>query len=385
MQNVGKMSGMHPPGSTASIQDTGSQPNLKAESLIEVKANKTWILNPVLDYLFVCGGMVWILYACTCFGASSVKQDAGSQAYTFILFWGSLLINDAHGPATLVRVFESKTTPKKVRYLVAAWAIFLLSLASVSVTHKEVAQTFVKISIFWGIQHYIAQTFGVVLIYCMKRNYKLDPTERFVFQGLMRSMMCFIWLRILSVPAYGHIENFMGMEVPFWGPLPPLVVDIGQWVFTLFALAFISLLIGRLVVKKQFFPLPGLISIISLAAVVMSPRNGFYLLGVVFYHASQYLAITFSYYLKEKHLLFNPNMPLDLLPRFVSPRGLIYFAILISVGYFCNFTLPNLLIKGGLPDALALCTVYATLNCQHYFSDALIWRIRDPKVRQLLV
>ena len=303
-----------------------------------------------------------------------------------ILFWGAILITEAHGPATLVRVFESKTTPKRVRYLVAAWACILVPIAIASMYSLAIAQVFTKITLLWAVQHYIAQTFGIVLIYCFKRGHTLDRFERFIFQGLMRSIMYFVLIRMLTLPAYGHLESFMGMEVPFWGPLPPIIVNLSQFIMALFAVAFLSLVTGRLIVKKQFFPLPGLLAIVTVAAVLFQPRNGLYLLGVTFFHSSQYLAIAFSYFLKEKALAREGKVPDNLLPHFVSKRSLLYFLGTVALGYLGTVTMVNLLTQGAPPNtALILCTMYSLFNCHHYLSDALVWRIRDPKVKQLLV
>ena len=175
----------------------------------------------------------------------------------------------------------------------------------------------------------------------------------------MRSLMYFILIRMLTLPAYGHIQNFMGLEIPFWGPLPPIFVNLSQFVFTVFALAFVSLVIGRLIVKKQFFPLPGLLAIFSVAAVTLSPRmQPFYLLGVTFYHSSQYMAITFSYFLKEHSLHLTGELPRDLIDQFASKRALIYLTVIVAIGYLSTNTIPVYLISAGLPGALLLCTVF---------------------------
>ncbi|MBU6455709.1 MAG: hypothetical protein KGS72_28320 [Cyanobacteria bacterium REEB67] len=385
MQNLGHISAIGDSQPVDNNADRSSNAPAYASAEPSITIKKGWILNPLLDYLFVCGGLLWILYAVTFAGISAIGSDPKSQIYGSILFWGALLITDAHGPATLVRVFESKTTPKKVRLLVAAWALVLLAVGCFSVSHKIVAQCFVKITLLWVVQHYIAQTFGVVLIYCFKRDFQINKVERFIFQGLMRSLMYFVLVRMLTYPEYGRIENFMGLEVPFWGPLPTLGVLLTGYAFVMFTLAFIALVVRRLIVSRQMFPLPGILAIISVAAITLSPRNGFYLIGVTFYHASQYLAITFSYFLKEKALVKNGSVPLSLVPQFFSRNALIYFFGIVALGYLTTNTIPVYMIKIGMSDALVMGTVYALLNCHHFLADALIWRIRDPQVRKLLV
>ena len=379
MQNLGNISSI---GDSA---DSNAGVDVAAKPELQIQAKKGWILNPLLDYLFVSGGLMWLLYAVTFAGVSATGADPKSQFYGSILFWGALLITDAHGPATLVRVFGSKTTPGKVRFLVAAWAVVLLVVSYFSVSQEIVAQFFVKITLLWVVQHYIAQTFGVVLIYCFKRDYRLSKAERFVFQGLMRSLMYFVLVRMLTYPEYGRIDNFMGLQVPFWGPLPSLCVLFTGYIFFLFVLAFVGFAVRHYFVHKQSFPLPGLLAILTVAAVTLSPRNGFYLLGVTFYHASQYLAITFSYFLKENAINKNGSVPLSTVRQFFTRQALIYLVIITAIGYLTTNTIPVYLIKNGLSGALVLGTTYALLNCHHFLADALIWRIRDPEVRKLLV
>ena len=175
MQNLGNINGINVPVSVDDIKDRGAAvtgasipgvalpgSDMQAVSSDQTALNKGWILNPVLDYLFVCGGLLWLLYGLTFTGISSAGSDPNSQAYAFVIYWGAILINDAHGPATLVRVFESKNTPTRVRYIVAAWAVILLVIGFAAVGSTMVAQAFVKITLLWGVQHYIAQTFGIV-------------------------------------------------------------------------------------------------------------------------------------------------------------------------------------------------------------------------------
>jgi hypothetical protein len=393
MQNLGNISGINAfqpvdnnedrLSGAAGVDAAGlAQSGPEAE---QKEANKGWILNPILDYLFVCGGLMWMLYGATMLGVDAAGSNANSRLYGSILYWGALILADSHGPASMVRVFGSKTTPNRVRYIVVFWALILVGVSCFSLGNRPLAQAFVTITRLWAVQHYIAQTFGIVLIYCLKRDYKLDPFERFVFQGLMRTMMWFIFIRFFTFPEYGHVENFMGLDLPFYGPLPSIYVFSSQFVFTFFVLLFSVCVILHLIFKKQFFPLPALIAIFSVAAVTLSPRNGFYLLGVTFLHSSQYIAITLAYFLREKSFVRTGHVPRNILPKLVSWWTVGWFGVIVTLGYIGSIALPEFGIKIGLPDALVLCTVYALLSCHHFLTDAFIWRIRDPQVRRLLV
>jgi hypothetical protein len=62
-----------------------------------------------------------------------------------------------------------------------------------------------------------------------------------------------------------------------------------------------------------------------------------------------------------------------------------YFAILVVAGLLVSDTLPRVLSGFGLQAAVTYAAVYASINFHHYFTDALIWKLKDPKVRKLLI
>jgi len=235
------------------------------------------------------------------------------------------------------------------------------------------------------VQHYIAQTFGVVLIYCMKRNFVLSKIERAVVQWLLRSLMFFVILRMFTVPAYGHLKNFLGMEIPFYGPLPFWPMYTAAFVLTLCCLAFVFLIVARYLRTKQIFPLPALVTIFSVAALTLSQRDAFFLLGVTFYHASQYLAVTYSYFLKEEAQKEGRPITGSHLKEFLQGRSLGYIVVLVAAGFMLSIGLPQGMIRNGVTENICLCVLYSMSNCHHFLTDAFVWRIRKKEVRELLV
>lgn len=185
------------------------------------KALHPWILSPVLDYLFCCGGMMWLLFAIEKLGVDPLNtKNSASVLLAAVIAMGSLFITEAHGPATLVRAFASKTTPNSVKVATLAWAAILLAIACLAMTSVTMVQIFTKITLVWLIQHYTAQTYGIIVIYCIKRNYKLEPLERLLLQWLLRSLMLYVTIRMFTYYDYGHLDNFLGLDIPFYGPLP---------------------------------------------------------------------------------------------------------------------------------------------------------------------
>jgi hypothetical protein len=345
-----------------------------------------WILSPVLDYLFCCGGMMWLLFIIEKLGVDpSNTKSSASVLLAAVIGLGSVLITEAHGPATLVRAFASRTTPQSVKVATIVWAVILFVVAAMAVHNIALAQIFTKVTLVWLIQHYTAQTYGVIIIYCMKRDYKLSNAERISLQWLLRSLMLFVIVRMFTYYEYGHLDNFLGLRIPFYGPLPLWCLLSMQFLFTVSIIVFLCHMVAHYIRDKQFLPMPALVSIISVAMVTLSLRNAFFALGVTFYHASQYLAVTYSYYLKEKAEEKGRPVHGNILREFITPASLIYLIVISSTGFFFINCLPQGLIKGGLPETTILCILYSYLNCHHFFTDSILWRIRNPKVKELLV
>jgi len=344
-----------------------------------------WILTPALDYLFCCGGLMWLLAGVEALGVKPEGQSYPSIILAGILFWGTLLIGEAHGPATLVRVFRSRTTPKLVRAVVIVWGLVLIVAAFFAMQNLAFAQVLTKITMVWVIQHYVAQTFGIILIYCMKRHFSLSKLERGLLQWQLRLLMFFVILRMFTVPAFGYMPKFIGLEVPFWGPLPfwPMYLALVGFVFCTIGL--VAALVWRYCRTKQIFPMPAVLTIVSVAALTMSQRDAFFLLGLTFYHSSQYLAVTYSYFVRERAKEAGHELKGSLAKEFFKAHSLGYIFALALVGFLLTTGLPQGLIKNGVSEPLCLTAIWACLNMHHYLADALIWRIRDQGVRELLV
>ncbi len=344
-----------------------------------------WILTPALDYLFCCGGLMWLLAGVEALGVKPDGQSYQSIILAGILFWGSLLIGEAHGPATLVRVFKSSTTPKSVRIAVIAWGVLLIVAAYFGLTNTTIAQLMTKITLVWVIQHYIAQTFGIIMIYCMKRHYSLSKLERGLLQWQLRLLLFFVILRMFTLPAFGHLDNLLGAEVPFWGPLPFWPMYLALVGFTFCTVGLIIALSWRFLRTKEIFPLPAIFTIVSVAAITMSQRDAFFLLGLTFYHSSQYLAVTYAYFVKERAKEHGQELKGSVAKEFLKAHSLGYLFIVVLLGMFMTKGLPQGMIRNGVPESICLTMLWACLNMHHFFADALIWRIRDKEVRELLL
>lgn len=343
-----------------------------------------WIISPLVDYLFVSGGMLWFLWILAYEGLSTVKTDPASIVFGTVMLWGSILIAEAHGPATLVRAFTSPSTPKRTRNIIIIAFVILTLLGIPCLTNQAAASIFLKITLLWGVQHYTAQTYGVVMIYCLKRDFALSNLERFLLQNLLRAQLIFVIVRAFSDPHYGA-PNFLGLTVPFWGPLPWGFALTSEFLLLFTIMICLCAMGRRYLLKREILPVPALLSIVSVMCLTYLARDTFnYLIGVYFLHSSQYLAIAYSYFIKEQAAKQGLAMPGNGWKLFVSRSSLIYFTALIALGYLMSGT-GSILAQLKLPLTLCVATAWSVYNCHHFLADALIWRIRNDKVKELLI
>jgi hypothetical protein len=55
------------------------------------------------------------------------------------------------------------------------------------------------------------------------------------------------------------------------------------------------------------------------------------------------------------------------------------------IGIFIYGGLPGLLQDFGFDYKVAFATIFCVINFHHFLIDAAIWRLRDPRVRNLLI
>lgn len=345
-----------------------------------------WILNPTLDLLFCCGGMMWLAAILQWFNMDPSKNDTGSQLVAALLLWGAVLFNEPHGKATWVRVFASPSTPPVVKWIVVAWAVVLGGVSAYALQHPDFVPILVKITLCWLLQHYVAQTYGVAMIYCLKNDYQMSGTQKLILQNMLRLLTIFVITRMFYSPAYGALD-FLGLKLPLMGPIPAYFVWGSCTLLIIFVILFLISVIQQAVLTKKIFPPQALFMILSLAALLSFERTTpFFVLGVSFYHGSQYLAITYSYYLKESAQKEGRKLePHQVLNEFLTFRSIVYYAFIISLGFVTGLIFPQGMVRLGFSEAVVIGTFYSVFNCHHFLADALLWRIRNPKVRELLV
>ncbi|CAN5371288.1 hypothetical protein BH10CYA1_BH10CYA1_20130 [soil metagenome] len=350
----------------------------------------TWILNPTIDILFACGGLIWVAYG---FALLGIHPATGAGVLAGCLWWatkfGTIVFSNAHQPATLWRVYLSPKTRKACGTTVTLWGILTIALYAASIRIPGVVEIFLKVIIFWSIQHTLAQAYGVSLIYCYKRRYFLNEFEKRTLLWMINSAIIFFIVRMCTFEELGS-GNFTGIPINFWGPVPMWIYYLSATVFGALVMLFAYNIIEKYKRDKMFFPWPALANIatgfsIYFSNVISGMQADFGVFVAAYYHASQYMVVTSAYYLKERGL--PEGMPFSNISHALMTKAAFkYLAILVVVGWLLAQTLPRWLQALGVgPSAAIFAASFCALNFHHYFTDALIWKLKDPEVRKLLI
>ncbi len=349
-------------------------------------AQYPWILNPVADMLFCCGGMAWILFILHYFVFGSTASKGIAQTFIVIAGLGTILFSETHTMATLVRVYRDDQTRLRFSMYTHWAALGFAALALGGLFIHSLVPIYAKIYLLIVSQHFTAQTYGIILLYCYKRNYLLANFEKQCLALLMNATMLYAILRQFTYPTQSE-EIFLGQKLPFWGPLPAwiLFVVIALVIFT--TLGFIAIIISKGLSDKRWMPLPALFLTITGVSIFMfgSKMTGILWLYVpAFFHGSQYLIVSLAHYMKEQPSPIS-STNLSGMSMLRTGRAQHYLAFLLMAAIFTYVGVPNVLAQFGFDYTIAFATIFTTMQFHHILIDRVIWKLREAKLRSILV
>jgi hypothetical protein len=221
----------------------------------------------------------------------------------------------------------------------------------------------------------------------MKRNYKLSVNERKIVQSVFHAMLWYVVARMLTYPFYAGTE-FFHVALPTIQLIPEWLFNIVQAGMIACVLTFVGMVIRRYVKTKELFPLPALFLIVSTVGIYfmqVTTEPTFGILLAAYYHGSQNLAVIFAYEMKKKGL--PENLPASrIASQLLTRTNGKYFLILITIGIALYVVIPRVLCTGfGINFDLATLTALTIFGSHHILTESVAWRLRDPKVRQLLI
>lgn len=333
----------------------------------------TWIISPVIDTLFICGGLPWILGITTeIILRQHVEVSATPLTVGFIVM--SLLVGESHQFSSILRLFKKRiidTSPGTIR--AAVLIVLSLSLLSLIQNASQELPTGPLVGIprvLWDLaafifpfvlmHHICAQAKAIGLIYCAKHCYSLSAHEQ---QLLSIAFNVFIVCGSLSIANPFHLD-FTPLEIiklPIFGA-------------AIVSVCAISLEFSRRGKEKnEWLPLGTALTWANLALWILLPFNYIWLFVPVFFHASQHWALSWSTY-KNEHPFENDRK--EFMPWLKRTLSLILpIQVLTAIVLF----LP-ILIGGNetLSVAWSMGVFYI-----HYLADRVVWR--KPKATELHV
>lgn len=348
-----------------------------------------WVLSPTIDMLFCCGGIFWIIFAVYKFSGVEPNLFGNPAAFTLMAtaIIGLHIFGDAHQPATLFRVYGSAATRKSLGWITAVLGVMALGAGLCTFFLPWTAVFWVKLVLAWGYQHQLSQSYGIALLYCIKRKYRMTKNEKLIMAAMINCTILYLVLRMFSMQSYGTGKLF-GAEIPFWNFVPAYITSYAGILLIASIAVFFGMIARKYVVDKVMFPLPGLLTLMTLVILPYFAGEAFFLVWMLFsqhfFHSSQYLVVTTAYYLKERGLPENTSF-WEISKMLKTRTFAMYFGIIFSTGFFLAFLFPNFLVDQGATKFLAFAAIYVFINTHHFAVDGLIWKLREPALQKLLI
>ncbi len=338
------------------------------------------IITPRVDA--ICGGGLSLLIAIIVIVYGRVTNSAVTQVVLAVELYmvTDVLINGPHFMASYRLLYSKRQNFRKHPIVTILIPLLLLSfvgyiiyrcLRDPQVTALEpipiitVLNFAAPVFLAW---HYVGQSWGTTASFAFLSGFRMIDRERKLIRFGFYTL--FGYHLILASEAMGFLhqlfpENLAGVYmmrsvVSAWRVVVVVGFFVGVWGF--FQL---SQREGRNIPVRVWLPWGATFS--WYVMVDVQPASLFLVQG---FHALQYLMFPIRVELNEHTVPDKKWMHL-----------LGYYIALVVLG-LVGFHWADLI--GGVPDSrLPIVTAtFVSLNLHHYFTDAVIWKIRDPEVRQ---
>jgi len=329
------------------------------------------IISPLIDALCVGGLSLLLLLPLLLSGrADLVIVGVGMQA------WIAALVNMPHFMASYRLVYRNRETINAHRW--AAIYVPLILIAYIAFAVWQSRETDLYVSILMTLQggylawHYTGQAWGMMATYTYLDGRSFQTVERRLVRGGLYLLLA--W----------HVAWFFrwGFGETRFGPLLESLYFI---LSVLSAVALVAGLVGLAMMKARtgrFPPARALIAwgaiFVWYAAMARDPRAIFW---VQIAHALQYL-------------MFPVRVEINRTRRSGSGQSRLvthmaaYLIVLVAVSVAMAVWIPARAMDvvadwlGRRPGEVTALSLLAFLNVHHYFTDGVMWKLRNPAVRE---
>jgi len=347
-----------------------------------------WILSPSLDLLFACGGMMWATFLAA-EQLGWVRDVSTPQGFIMWFLWiiGVHFLSNSHTSFGWHRVATSRFVSQKTKRFLGITGVVCLATAIPLACNVGLTGIAVRVYLLWLIHHYVAQSFGITMIYCLKRGYKMSKLEKDLMRYMFNLLTLTICVKAFTYESYAG-RMFFGIPVPFWGPIPEWIFLTVLYTFIGSALAFAAMVVIKFFTQKQLFPLPALFNTLSVIGIFMisqkttDPTVAIYIAS--FYHGSQNIVIATACHLKERGLPAGMKN-CQIMQQVCSKYTLRYLLAMVAFGILLVVVYPRIIGMFTHREQLAIIAVIVMQGTHHFITEGIIWKLRDPAARKIIV
>jgi len=325
------------------------------------------LISPVVDFLCVGGLSVIVLVPLLLSGSDLSFVTVGA------LVWTQILVNYAHFMASYRIVYRDKATILKHKWA-TIWVPLLMLVALVGAVVESAQGSQVLLIAFFAVAsgylawHYTGQSWGMMASFAHLRGQRFDRTEYWLIRGGLRILLC--W----------HLAWFLKTTLRNADAIEP-IYNIASAATVVAALMGIAGLVRMRLRTGRAAPFLSVVAWVSIfvwyGAIARWGLAGLFL--VQFAHALQYLEFPVRVEL-NRAVREQPAHPMKHMAIY---GGAILGATLLVTQFVPGPTksAAAALLAAG-PDSVAPVLISYFIGIHHFFTDGVIWKLRNPDVRK---
>jgi tetratricopeptide (TPR) repeat protein len=334
-----------------------------------------WIDRPWIDLLIGCGGWSVPLLL-----VSYTIVDRDVPTWTAVFYGLALVCNYPHYMATIYRAYGRDDRSRYrlfTHYLTAA----LVAVGVAAHVRFALVPWLFTAYVMWSPWHYTGQNFGLLMMFLRRAGLDVSAEER------QRLHIAFIASYVMLLAAFNQRASADPLVLSMGLPVVAArIVEAGAGLVFLAAglAAFVPIARradrGALLAPLTLYSTQALWFVVPIAltwiAALPVPQTRYSSGMLAVMHSAQYLWITRYFAQRDA----------ERAPRPVRWSAWAYWGTLVAGGLALFLPVPWLASYGWHADFTAsMFIVAAVVNIHHFMLDGVVWKLRNPRVGQVLV
>ncbi len=326
----------------------------------------TSILTPIVDFLCVGGLSIIVFIPMLLSGQPIDWVTIGTVA------WAQLVINYAHFMASYRIVYRDKETILKHKWATIGIPLIMLVCLVYALFEVQQGSQFMLVVFFtvasaYLAWHYTGQAWGMMVTYAHLNEMRFDRLEYWLIRGGLRILLTWhvVWFLRTTLKDPSQVEA---------------IYQIATWASFLAALMGV---VGLVRMKMRTGKNPPFLALVAWASIfvwyMLIAKYGLVGLFLVqFAHALQYL---------EFPTRIEINRAAKNTARSQGTQLVVYCAGLVIVTMLVTTFVPGptkavaATLLGAGPDSIAPVLISYFIAIHHFFTDGVIWKLRNPDVQ----